>query len=259
MRSRPRALRAASRRKRRLRRLDPRGRPGPSGRAAWRRGLPASGRPHAAPLRRRARDRSADGRRRHDGHGDHAARAGGPPRLRLGAGIRCRLQWALVRHVPPLRPQPRRCPDNDADAARRQRRLVPLAAVARAGRGAASGLVPQLQPRSSACRADLPRPMSRPWDRRPGRAITSSPSPPSRAISALRSRTWARPSPRLPVAMLSRALFRRRRPPLYDNTPTDPYLCPGTFVFRPARSAYFHERPEDFPAADRLYHPVKPA
>jgi hypothetical protein len=68
----------------------------------------------------------------------------------------------------------------------------------------------------------------------------------------------ARPRPRLP-GMLSRLLPQRRSPPLYDNTPTDPSLGPGTFIFRPARSAYFHERPEDFSEANRLYHPVKPA
>jgi hypothetical protein len=36
-------------------------------------------------------------------------------------------------------------------------------------------------------------------------------------------------------------------------------IAPGSFVWRPARCAYFHERPEDFPDRNRLYHPVKPA
>jgi hypothetical protein len=65
----------------------------------------------------------------------------------------------------------------------------------------------------------------------------------------------ARPRRGLPAAMLG----RRGRPPLYHNTPTDPNLGPGTFVFRPGRSAYFHERSAEFALADRLYHPVKPA
>jgi hypothetical protein len=69
----------------------------------------------------------------------------------------------------------------------------------------------------------------------------------------------AHPRPPLPGALLSRPLRRRGRPPLYENTPTDPWLGPGTFVFRPARPAYFHERPADYPVPDRLYHPVKPA
>jgi len=47
--------------------------------------------------------------------------------------------------------------------------------------------------------------------------------------------------------------------PLYDNTPNDPCLGPGTFIFRPARPAYFHEHPEHFPDPNRLYHPIKPA
>jgi hypothetical protein len=69
----------------------------------------------------------------------------------------------------------------------------------------------------------------------------------------------ARPRPHLPGAMLRRAVPRRFSPPTYHNTPTDPNLSPGTFIFRPARSAYFHERPADFPVAGRLYHPIKPA
>jgi hypothetical protein len=51
----------------------------------------------------------------------------------------------------------------------------------------------------------------------------------------------------------------RRRPPLYHNTPNDPCLGSGTFIFRPARPAYFHERPQDFLDPGRLYHPIKPA
>lgn len=47
-------------------------------------------------------------------------------------------------------------------------------------------------------------------------------------------------------------------PPYYDNTPGDPGLVPGTFVWRPTRPAYFHERPDQFPARGRLWHPVKP-
>ncbi len=52
---------------------------------------------------------------------------------------------------------------------------------------------------------------------------------------------------------------RRRRfeTPLYRNTPTDPTIGPGTFIWRPAWPAYFHERPEDFPERNRLYHPIK--
>ncbi len=67
------------------------------------------------------------------------------------------------------------------------------------------------------------------------------------------------PGPLRPGAMLSRVVPQRGRRPLYENTPTDPNLGPGTFIFRPARTAYFHERPEEFAAADRLYHPIKPA
>jgi hypothetical protein len=75
----------------------------------------------------------------------------------------------------------------------------------------------------------------------------------------LRIEDMARPRPRLPAALLSRSLRPRGRPPLYHNTPSDPRLDPGTFIVNPARPAYFHERPEDYPEADRLYHPVKPA
>ncbi len=67
------------------------------------------------------------------------------------------------------------------------------------------------------------------------------------------------PGPLRPGAMLSRLVPQRGRRPLYENTPSDPNLGPGTFIFRPARTAYFHERPEEFAAADRLYHPIKPA
>jgi hypothetical protein len=46
----------------------------------------------------------------------------------------------------------------------------------------------------------------------------------------------------------------------YTNTPRDPSLSPGTFVFRPpVASGYFHENPRGFAAAGMLYHPVKPA
>jgi hypothetical protein len=50
----------------------------------------------------------------------------------------------------------------------------------------------------------------------------------------------------------------RNRAPLYHNNPADETLSPGTFVWRPARSAYYHQNPLDFPEPDRLYHPVKP-
>jgi hypothetical protein len=43
----------------------------------------------------------------------------------------------------------------------------------------------------------------------------------------------------------------------YTNTPNDPYLSPGTFVYRPARTSYFHEWPDSFERGF-LYHPVKP-
>lgn len=45
----------------------------------------------------------------------------------------------------------------------------------------------------------------------------------------------------------------------YRSAPQDDTLPPGTFVWRPARKRYFTERPKDFPDADFLYHPVKPA
>ncbi len=44
----------------------------------------------------------------------------------------------------------------------------------------------------------------------------------------------------------------------YSNNPPDENLAPGTFVFRPARTAYFHESPGDFALSHQLYHPVKP-
>ena len=44
----------------------------------------------------------------------------------------------------------------------------------------------------------------------------------------------------------------------YTNTPLDPLLSPGSFVFRPARTAYFHERPDTFEQLGLLYHPIKP-
>jgi hypothetical protein len=53
---------------------------------------------------------------------------------------------------------------------------------------------------------------------------------------------------------------RRRdlQTPLYRSPVVDRTAPPGTFVWRPARPAYFHERPEDFPERNLLYHPVKP-
>ena len=45
----------------------------------------------------------------------------------------------------------------------------------------------------------------------------------------------------------------------YTNTPLDPDLAPGSFIYRPViRTAYFHERPETFDQPRMLYHPVKP-
>jgi len=44
----------------------------------------------------------------------------------------------------------------------------------------------------------------------------------------------------------------------YTNTPLDPDLGPGSFIYRPARTAYFHERPDTFDKPSMLYHPVKP-
>lgn len=44
----------------------------------------------------------------------------------------------------------------------------------------------------------------------------------------------------------------------YLNTPDHPHLTPGTFVWRPSRNGYFHERPDGFELRDMLYHPVKP-
>jgi hypothetical protein len=49
-----------------------------------------------------------------------------------------------------------------------------------------------------------------------------------------------------------------RRGQNYINTPDHPHLTPGTFVWRPSRKMYFHEKPEEFPAENMLYHPVKP-
>jgi hypothetical protein len=44
----------------------------------------------------------------------------------------------------------------------------------------------------------------------------------------------------------------------YTNTPLDPDLGPGSLIYRPARTAYFHERPDTFDRPEMLYHPVKP-
>lgn len=46
--------------------------------------------------------------------------------------------------------------------------------------------------------------------------------------------------------------------PNYLNNPSDPQLRPGTFVWRPARSRYYHESPTSFEIDNMLYHPVKP-
>ena len=49
-----------------------------------------------------------------------------------------------------------------------------------------------------------------------------------------------------------------RRGRNYANSPADPYsLGPGTFVFLPARPAYFNDDSADFPEPNMLYHPVK--
>lgn len=45
----------------------------------------------------------------------------------------------------------------------------------------------------------------------------------------------------------------------YRSAPQDDTLPAGTFVWRPARKRYYTERPKDFPDADFLYHPIKPA
>jgi hypothetical protein len=44
----------------------------------------------------------------------------------------------------------------------------------------------------------------------------------------------------------------------YTNTPLDPDLSPGSLIYRPPRTAYFHERPDTFDQPRMLYHPVKP-
>ncbi|GAB7128641.1 hypothetical protein JCM19000A_31490 [Silvimonas sp. JCM 19000] len=43
----------------------------------------------------------------------------------------------------------------------------------------------------------------------------------------------------------------------YLNTPSEPFLAPGTYVWRPARPAYFHEDPASFELPNLLYHPIK--
>jgi hypothetical protein len=45
----------------------------------------------------------------------------------------------------------------------------------------------------------------------------------------------------------------------YLNTPSVSHLGPGTLIWRPSRTAYFHEAPETFDRKGLLYHPVKPA
>ena len=44
----------------------------------------------------------------------------------------------------------------------------------------------------------------------------------------------------------------------YRNSPNHPHLTPGTFVWRPSSSNYFHERPDEFTSSNMLHHPVKP-
>jgi hypothetical protein len=43
----------------------------------------------------------------------------------------------------------------------------------------------------------------------------------------------------------------------YSNTPSSSTLAPGTLVWRPSRTSYFHETPNAFSQPDTLYHPVK--
>lgn len=49
----------------------------------------------------------------------------------------------------------------------------------------------------------------------------------------------------------------RRRRRNYLNTAKDPHLAPGTFVWRPSMTAYFHEDHTAFKQQAMLYHPVK--
>jgi len=49
----------------------------------------------------------------------------------------------------------------------------------------------------------------------------------------------------------------RRRRRNYLNVAKDPYLSPGTFVWRPSMMAYFHEDDTAFTQRDMLYHPIK--
>jgi hypothetical protein len=44
----------------------------------------------------------------------------------------------------------------------------------------------------------------------------------------------------------------------YTNTPSDWQLQPGSFVWRPSRSDYFHENPQGFDTRGVLFHPIKP-
>jgi hypothetical protein len=44
----------------------------------------------------------------------------------------------------------------------------------------------------------------------------------------------------------------------YENTGRG-HLSPGTFAFRPSRSFYFHEKPDQFERANMLFHPIKPS
>lgn len=49
----------------------------------------------------------------------------------------------------------------------------------------------------------------------------------------------------------------RRRRRNYLNTAKDPHLGPGTFVWRPSMTAYFHEDHTAFNQQAMLYHPIK--
>lgn len=51
---------------------------------------------------------------------------------------------------------------------------------------------------------------------------------------------------------------RPRRGRNYWNTPARGCLAPGTFVWRPHRSRYFHEDERSFSEPNMLHHPIKP-
>ncbi len=59
------------------------------------------------------------------------------------------------------------------------------------------------------------------------------------------------------VGGIGRFCPEARRGKNYVNNIGGPKLNSGSFVFRPTRSRYFHESPQDFERTDFLYHPVK--